>query len=124
MWGADIGCPLRVAMWVTSAVWAGPFCCLTSAWCEWVALCLSDTGRLADGTVFDSSRKRKQEFKFNLGEGRVILGWDKGVATMNKVRWWRTGSRTRAFHSSRVLVGCLAPAWRLTGGAGDHQVLA
>lgn len=42
------------------------------------------TGRLLDGTVFDSSIKRGQPFTFNLGRREVILGWDKGVATMRK----------------------------------------
>lgn len=33
------------------------------------------TGTLDDGTVFDSSVKRGQEFKFTLGVRNVILGW-------------------------------------------------
>ncbi len=40
------------------------------------------TGRLTDGTKFDSSVERGQPFQFNLGAGEVIKGWDQGVAGM------------------------------------------
>ena len=40
------------------------------------------TGRLTNGQVFDSSHKRNQPFKFQIGVGQVIKGWDEGVATM------------------------------------------
>lgn len=39
------------------------------------------TGRLLDGTQFDSSVGRAP-FTFNLGQGQVIKGWDEGVAGM------------------------------------------
>ncbi len=41
------------------------------------------------GTQFDSSRTRGTAFKFPLGAGRVIKGWDQGVAGM-KVGGQRT----------------------------------
>ena len=40
------------------------------------------TGRLEDGTVFDSSIPRGQPFTFTLGAGQVIKGWDLGVEGM------------------------------------------
>ena len=40
------------------------------------------TGWLENGTKFDSSVDRGQPFEFPLGRGRVITGWDEGVATM------------------------------------------
>src|SRR5215213_6045194 len=40
------------------------------------------TGWLENGTKFDSSLDRRDPFKFRLGAGEVIRGWDEGVAGM------------------------------------------
>lgn len=40
------------------------------------------TGWLVDGSEFDSSHNRNETFRFKLGAGQVISGWDQGVAGM------------------------------------------
>jgi len=40
------------------------------------------TGKLSDGSVFDSSIPRKSPISFKLGSGQVIKGWDEGLLDM------------------------------------------
>jgi len=41
-------------------------------------------GSLADGTVFDSSYDRNQPIEFPIGIGKVIPGWDEGIALLSE----------------------------------------
>ena len=42
------------------------------------------TGKFQDGKVFDSSVSRGEPITFPLGAGRVIKGWDEGIALMKE----------------------------------------
>ncbi len=46
-------------------------------------------GKLADGTVFDSSYSRGDPIRFPLGQGYVIPGWEEGIGLL------REGSKAR-----------------------------
>ncbi|MEB3196774.1 MAG: FKBP-type peptidyl-prolyl cis-trans isomerase [Candidatus Sericytochromatia bacterium] len=39
-------------------------------------------GWLTNGTLFDTSRQRESPFRFKLGAGSVIAGWEQGVLGM------------------------------------------
>ncbi len=40
-------------------------------------------GKLTEGKEFDNSYKRGTPFSFTIGEGKVIKGWDEGIALLN-----------------------------------------
>lgn len=41
------------------------------------------TGKLGDGTVFDTSREREEPLEFTLGQGQLIPGFEKAVVGMD-----------------------------------------
>lgn len=56
-------------------------------------------GQLLDGTVFDSSYKRKQPIDFNVGVGQVISGWDEGIQLL------KVGDKARLVIPSNLAYG-------------------
>ena len=42
------------------------------------------TGKLIDGTKFDSSHDRGKPLDFVIGVGQVIRGWDEGITKLKK----------------------------------------
>ncbi|MBL0955155.1 FKBP-type peptidyl-prolyl cis-trans isomerase [Leptospira levettii] len=42
------------------------------------------TGKLTNGKVFDSSVDRGEPFSFQLGQGQVIQGWERGIVGMKE----------------------------------------
>ena len=66
-------------------------------------------GQLTDGTVFDSSYKRKEPIEFKLGMGQVIAGWDEGISLL------RVGDKARFVipsnlgYGSRGAAGAIPP---------------
>jgi len=63
------------------------------------------TGWLKNGKKFDSSLDRGKPFSFQLGAGRVIKGWDEGVAGM------KVGGKRKLIIPSKLAYG--------EAGAGD-----
>tara|TARA_B100000787_G_C16199267_1_gene303661 strand:+ start:20496 stop:21425 length:930 start_codon:yes stop_codon:yes gene_type:complete len=56
-------------------------------------------GQLLDGTVFDSSYKRKQPIDFPVGVGQVIAGWDEGILLL------KVGDKARFVIPSNLAYG-------------------
>jgi peptidylprolyl isomerase len=57
------------------------------------------TGTLEDGTKFDSSYDRGEPILFPLGMGRVIPGWDEGIALM------KVGGKSKLIIPSELAYG-------------------
>ncbi|MFY0604850.1 MAG: peptidylprolyl isomerase [Flavobacteriaceae bacterium] len=56
-------------------------------------------GQLLDGTVFDSSYKRKEPIDFAVGVGQVIAGWDEGILLL------KVGDKARFVIPSHLAYG-------------------
>jgi FKBP-type peptidyl-prolyl cis-trans isomerase len=68
------------------------------------------TGTLAsDGSKFDSSLDRGKPFKFTIGAGQVIRGWDEGFASMKVGEKARLAIRSDYGYGSQAM-GAKIPA--------------
>ncbi|QDQ09917.1 FKBP-type peptidyl-prolyl cis-trans isomerase [Streptomyces spectabilis] len=65
----------------------------------------------ASGKEFDASWDRGQPFKFALGSGRVIKGWDRGVKGM------RVGGRREIIVPPRLGYGKQSPSSLIPAGS-------
>ena len=68
-------------------------------------------GQLLDGTVFDSSYKRKQPIDFNVGVGQVIKGWDEGIQLL------KVGDKARLVIPSDLAYGSAGAGGVIPGDA-------
>ena len=68
------------------------------------------TGRLEDGTVFDSSID-KEALKINIGVGQVIKGWDLGIMSM------KLGEKAELTIKSDYGYGAMGSPPQIPGGA-------
>ena len=69
------------------------------------------TGWLESGQKFDSSLDRRQPLVFPLGRGRVIKGWDEGVASM------RVGGKRKLISPAHLAYGDRGAAGVIPPGA-------
>ena len=67
------------------------------------------TGWLLDGKKFDSSVDRGQPFSFVLGQGRVIKGWELGVAMMHIGDKWLLKLPPEIAYGARGAGGVIPP---------------
>jgi FKBP-type peptidyl-prolyl cis-trans isomerase FkpA len=68
------------------------------------------TGWLTNGKKFDSSVDRGKPFKFTLGAGMVIKGWDEGVAGMKIGGKRKLTIPAKLGYGDRAVGGGLIPA--------------
>ena len=66
-------------------------------------------GMMPDGTIFDSSYKRNEPISFPLGKGRVIKGWDEGIALLKKGSVAKLVIPSELAYGSRGVDGVIPP---------------
>ena len=66
-------------------------------------------GTLESGAKFDSSYDRSEPFKFQIGVGQVIKGWDEGVAQMTKGERAKLTCSADYAYGSRGFPGLIPP---------------
>lgn len=66
-------------------------------------------GMMPDGTIFDSSYKRNEPISFPLGKGRVIKGWDEGIALLKKGSVAKLVIPSELAYGSRGVDGIIPP---------------
>lgn len=75
------------------------------------------TGKLLNGEVFDSNLDPQfnhvEPFKFPLGQGRVIKGWDEGIALLNP------GAKATLYIPSHMAYGAQSPSPKIPA----HSIL-
>ena len=63
------------------------------------------TGKLTDGTKFDSSVDRNQPLDFTVDVGQVIPGWDKGIAGDGTIPPMKVGGTRMLYIPSDMAYG-------------------
>ena len=71
------------------------------------------TGKLDNGTEFDSSRKRGKPFVFQVGIGQVVGCWDHGFLSMQKGEKAVLSCEPRQGYGSRGAGGVIPPNAKL-----------
>jgi len=67
------------------------------------------TGKLTDGTKFDSSHDRDHPLEFPLGQGRVIPGWDEALQLMSVGDKWKLTIPSNLAYGEQGYGGVIGP---------------
>lgn len=64
---------------------------------------------LTNGKKIDSSRDRGEPFKFNIGKGEVIAGWEQGLAKMSVGQRAKLTISPDLGYGAKGVPGCIPP---------------